>query len=134
MYRNILAALLAGLAGAVAQVFSSVAHAATEVASEPIFTSRSVQPLNMLVMGRDHKLYYEAYNDASDHDGDGLLDIRFKPSITYYGYFSSEFCYNYSNDIFVPVSRTLDPLRRCVDVGGGRLEWELSELYIHFAC
>lgn len=70
-------------------------------------------------MGRDHKLYYEAYNDASDLDGDGFLDIRFKPSITYYGYFSSEFCYNYSNDIFVPVSRTLDPLRRCVDVGGG---------------
>lgn len=120
-YKNILAALLVGLAGAVAQVFSLVAHAATEVASEPIFTSRSVQPLNMLVMGRDHKLYYEAYNDASDLDGDGVLDIRFKPSITYYGYFSSDFCYNYSNNIFVPVSRTLDPLLRCVEAGGG--EW-----------
>ena len=29
----------------------------------------------MLVMGRDHKLFYEAYNDASDLNGDGHLDL-----------------------------------------------------------
>ena len=32
----------------------------------------------MLVVGRDHKLYYEAYNDASDLNGDGKLDVGYK--------------------------------------------------------
>ena len=41
----------------------------------------------MLVAGKDHKLFYEAYNDAGDIDGDGSIDIRFKPTITYYGLF-----------------------------------------------
>ena len=70
----------------------------------PLFVSQSVPPLNMLVMGRDHKLYYEAYNDASDLDGDGVLDVGFKPSITYYGYFSSAACYLYQNGRFEPTA------------------------------
>ena len=41
----------------------------------PLFVSQSMPPLNLLVMGRDHKLYYEAYNDASDLDGDGVIDV-----------------------------------------------------------
>ena len=36
-----------------------------------------VAPLNMLVVGRDHKLFYEAYADHSDLDGDGTLDIGY---------------------------------------------------------
>lgn len=62
----------------------------------PVFLDQSVAPVNMLVVGRDHKLYYEAYNDASDLDGDAKVDVGFKPSITYYGYFDSETCYTYS--------------------------------------
>ncbi len=62
----------------------------------PLFVTESVPPLNMLVMGRDHKLYYEAYNDASDLDGDGVIDVGYKPSIDYYGYFDSNRCYSYS--------------------------------------
>lgn len=84
------------------------AVAATDIANEPLYTSRSVTPLNLLVMGRDHKLYYEAYNDASDLDGDGVIDMRFKPSITYFGYFNSGTCYTYSNNMFVPVSAALN--------------------------
>ena len=42
----------------------------------PLFLNDTVAPLNMLVIGRDHKLYYEAYNDASDLDGDGMLDVE----------------------------------------------------------
>ena len=60
---------------------------------------------NMLVMGKDHKIYYEAYNDASDLDGDGALDIGYKPgSITYYGYFNSNACYEWKsgNNRFEP--------------------------------
>ena len=54
----------------------------------PPFMANNPPPLVMLVMGRDHKLYYEAYNDASDLNGDGVLDTTYKPDqIDYYGYF-----------------------------------------------
>jgi type IV pilus assembly protein PilY1 len=56
----------------------------------PLFVSNVKEPpLILLTMGRDHKLYYEAYNDASDLNDDGNLDIRYDPSIDYYGYFDS---------------------------------------------
>ena len=65
------------------------------ISDVPLFLNEGVAPLNMLVLGRDHKLYYEAYNDASDLDGDGTLDIRYKPAtIDYYGYFDSFKCYD----------------------------------------
>lgn len=106
----------------VSTAFSSMQVSAADIASEPLYTSRTVTPLNMLVMGRDHKLYYEAYNDASDLDGDGVVDIRFKPSITYFGYFGSDVCYDYTNNIFVPMSRTTAANGfRCSVSGGG--EW-----------
>ncbi len=79
----------------------------------PIFLNESVAPLNMLVVGRDHKLYYEAYNDASDLNGDGEIDVGFKPTITYYGYFDSQTCYNYAVDIFTPAGGASPPLNTC---------------------
>ncbi|TBU78780.1 hypothetical protein DNK10_03315 [Pseudomonas daroniae] len=72
------------------------------ISQTPLFVSESVPPLNMLVMGRDHKLYYEAYNDASDLDGDGVIDVGYKPTIDYYGYFDSNRCYTYSSNRFNP--------------------------------
>lgn len=69
-----------------------------EPTQTPLFVSQSVPPLNMLVMGRDHKLYYEAYNDASDLDGDGVIDVGYKPAIDYYGYFDSNRCYSYNTN------------------------------------
>ncbi|MCK7574677.1 MAG: hypothetical protein MZV65_01365 [Chromatiales bacterium] len=58
----------------------------------------------MLTMSRDHKLYYEAYNDYSDLNEDGSLDIGYKPAtIDYYGYFDSYKCYSYSSGEFIPV-------------------------------
>ncbi|AXI84090.1 pilus assembly protein [Xylella taiwanensis] len=76
-----------------------------DIAQAPLFTRNVVPPLNMLVMGRDHKLYYEAYNDASDLDGDGVLDVGYKPDkITYYGYYNSNVCYRATGDMFQPVS------------------------------
>ena len=79
--------------------------------SAPPFIGQSAPPLVMMVMGRDHKLYYEAYNDASDLDGDGQLDVGYKHSIDYYGYFDSYKCYDYTTggtDRFIPVSTTTD--------------------------
>ena len=44
-------------------------HAALNITDAPLFLNPSVAPLNLLVVGRDHKLYYEAYNDAADLNG-----------------------------------------------------------------
>jgi len=77
------------------------------LSDNPLFASQSAPPLTLMTMGRDHKLYYEAYNDASDLNGDGVLDITYKPDIIdYYGYFGSNICYIYSagNNRFEPSS------------------------------
>lgn len=77
------------------------------VSQLPLFTASPVPPLNMLVMGKEHKNYYEAYNDASDLNGDGQLDVGYKPDvIDYFGYFNSRVCYNWSatNNRFEPAA------------------------------
>ncbi|WP_342653714.1 PilC/PilY family type IV pilus protein [Pseudomonas sp. F3-2] len=76
----------------------------------PLFVNNSVPPLNMLVVGRDHKLFFPAYNDASDLDGDGSIDIRYKPdpAFKYLGYFDSGFCYSYGSGYFSASSKTTD--------------------------
>lgn len=80
---------------------------ATSIAQYPLFLTTGVPPIVMLNMGKDHKLYYEAYNDASDLDGDGTTDFKYKPNnIDYFGYFDSFKCYNYSSGMFVPSSTT----------------------------
>ncbi len=76
------------------------------ISNTPLFVTQPASPLTMLVMGKDHKLFYEAYNDASDLNGDGNLDVGYNPSIDYYGYFDSYKCYNYSGGRFVPSSVT----------------------------
>ena len=69
---------IAGVAALVAFSGSSVA-APLALPDLPLFLPESVPPLNLLVIGRDHKLYYEAYNDASDLNDDGVLDVGYKP-------------------------------------------------------
>lgn len=82
----------------------------------PAGATLSATPMTMLVAGKDHKLFYEAYNDASDVDGDGTLDTRFKPDITYYGLFDSTYCYTYSttNNRYEPAA-VADAQGRCLD-------------------
>ncbi len=78
---------------------ASISQAAVQISQVPLFLSQSAPPLNMLVMSRDHTLYYEAYNDASDLDGDGVVDVGYKPdSIDYYGNFNSKVCYEYTGN------------------------------------
>ena len=62
----------------------------------PPFLTKARPPLVMLTMARDHRLYYEAYNDASDIDGDGKIDIHYKENIDYYGYFDCYKLYEYN--------------------------------------
>ncbi|MGC4011813.1 MAG: hypothetical protein QM805_24175 [Pseudomonas sp.] len=87
MLRATLFLLLSCLAGAQAWGAS--------LAQTPLFVSNIAPPMNMLVVGRDQKLYFPAYNDASDIDGDGQLDTYYKPAIDYTGYFDSYKCYLY---------------------------------------
>jgi type IV pilus assembly protein PilY1 len=93
---------------AVFQAGSSV-YVGQAAGDEQIY-SASVPPMVLLTMGRDHKLYYEAYNDSSDLNGDGTLDVGYKPSIDYYGYFDSYKVYKYdgTNKRFYPVRATSD--------------------------
>lgn len=90
------------------------------ISNAPLFLNGSVPPLNMIVMGRDHKLYYEAYNDASDLNDDGVLDTKYKGfelkvpaptepgvsiyKIDYFGYFDSYKCYTFNGSFFDPVA------------------------------
>ena len=77
------------------------------LADAPLFVAQSAPPLVMLTMSRDHKLYYEAYNDASDLNDDGQVDTRYKPDeIDYFGYFNRYACYDYDSGLkrFVPKS------------------------------
>lgn len=90
-----------------------VGLAALPIPDTPLIATQVAKPMTMLVASKDHKLFYEAYNDASDVDGDGTLDFRFKPSITYYGLFDSSLCYTHNNasnntGLFTPADTTAD--------------------------
>ncbi len=92
----------------------------------PPFVSQSVPPLVMFEVGREHKLYYEAYNDASDFDEDGRLDVDYKHSIDYYGYFDPYKCYTYNSSgtgEFNPVSTTSTKFCSAGQWSGNVLNW-----------
>lgn len=79
---------------------------ASELAQAP-FSLPNKPVMTMLVMSKDHRLYYEAYNDVSDINGDGIIDTRFDPEINYAGYFSYNFCYQYDSraEMFRPQNK-----------------------------
>ena len=88
--------------------------------SVPPFISANAPPIVMLDMEKDHKLYYEAYNDASDLDKDGKLDVGYKHSIDYWGYFDPYKCYTYDGGsrTFLPFSVTSD--KYCTGSASGK--------------
>jgi len=88
-------------------VANSATSSAGSIAQSPLFLGVNAPPLVLITMGRDHKLYYEAYNDASDLNGDGVLDVGYNPAIDYFGYFDSYKCYSYGSGIFSPTARTM---------------------------
>lgn len=65
----------------------------------PPASQANVKPQSMIVMSNDHQLFYKAYTDFSDLDGDGDIDSTYKDSIEYYGYFDSEGCYEYESSL-----------------------------------
>ena len=79
-----------------------------DLARVPLYVGANVQPLVMLVLSKDQQLYKKAYNDYSDLDNDGALEITYKHAISYYGYFDPFKCYAYvaGNKRFEPVYDT----------------------------
>ncbi|HYW55702.1 MAG TPA: PilC/PilY family type IV pilus protein [Polaromonas sp.] len=78
------------------------AQTTVNIADIPLLALKAAPGLVMLTMSKDHRLFYAAYNDASDLNADGIPDIGFKPTITYYGNFASDRCYLYDNGRFSP--------------------------------
>ncbi len=110
-WRHALAAAMAclGVASALADI---------SIPSVPLAVRQTAKPMVMLAASKEHRLFYEAYNDASDIDGDGTLDIRFKPAITYLGLFNPDLCYAHNGlsdtqGLFTPQASAAAPGRTC---------------------
>ena len=88
----------------------ATAAALNDYCNIPPFVAQSVPPLVMLETDKSHKLYYQAYNDAADLNGDGRIDNHYSHNIDYYGYFDSYKCYTYDsgNGLFTPAATTAD--------------------------
>ena len=65
------------LLGPMAAASSPGALGANPQTAAPLAVAQGAPPLVMLTMACDHTLFYEAYNDASDVNGDGRLDDNF---------------------------------------------------------
>lgn len=132
MNRSLQAVAISAIAASTATV------SALDWPTKPLSATVSAKPLTMLIAGRDHKFFYEAYNDASDIGGgingepDGILDTHFKPGISYYGLYDSTLCYGYSGTgntgLFAPLG-TADNLGRCT---GGSTSGEWSGNWLNY--
>ena len=79
--------------------FTSTSMAATIEETEqlpPGLLQNNAPPVVMLTMPRDHQLFFKAYSDYEDIDGDGIIETGFDPRVTYLGYFNSKKCYEYN--------------------------------------
>ena len=71
----------------------------------PVLVSTET-PLIMFGLSVDHQLFYKAYSDYADITGDGNLNTDYNDNFDYFGYFDSDWCYEYaaSSDVFEPSS------------------------------
>jgi len=88
----------------------------------PYLTEIKGAPMVMLNLSRDHQLSYKAYNEFSDLDGDGVIEVQYSHSYNYYGYFDNQRCYTYVGDVFVPGNK-VDATTRYCNVGSTTNQW-----------
>lgn len=86
------------------------APSVTDYDAVPPLLAESAKPMVMLAVSKDHQLFYKAFTDFDDLDADGVVDITYKNSFEYAGYFDSFKCYQYDSTLnyFKPVSITAD--------------------------
>ena len=68
----------------------------------PPFINKAVPPAVMLMMTKDHRLFFKGYNDIVDLDngmpgGNAAVDTTYKDNIDYIGYFDPKKCYDYAS-------------------------------------
>ena len=68
----------------------------------PNISTSGSKPMLMLTASKDHTLFGPMFNDFEDLDGDGTIDVTFKPDFKYYGYFDATKCYTYASSVFSP--------------------------------
>lgn len=103
---------------------SAITGVAATYANSPPLGIAGAAPLVMLNLSRDHQLFYKAYNDFSDLDGDGVLDTTYRNSLVYAGYFDSAKCYDYSSSGYFTPKGALDSTGYCSSSWSGNfLNW-----------
>ncbi len=120
--------LLAVLYCLLSQSYTVQSASMNDYCIRPPFVAQAVPPLVMFDVSRDHKLYYVAYNDGVDLNGDGRIDNTYDHSIEYYGYFNPYKCYTHtggssSNDYFTPATTTTDRFCASGQWSGNILNW-----------
>ena len=70
----------------------------------PIVVTDGGAPLVMLALSNDHQLFYKAFTDWDNLDGDaeGVIETTYAHEFDYEGYFDSYKCYSYNNNLFSP--------------------------------
>jgi len=94
-------ALLVAIAGALGH-YQAMAQTMNSYTAYPPFINKAVPPAVMLMMTKDHRLFFKGYNDIVDLDngkpgGDAAVDTTYKDNIDYIGYFDSKKCYDFGN-------------------------------------
>ncbi len=94
--------LVSATLGAMLILSNQALAASLPMETIPLYTAPTADPLLMLIVGKDHTLFSEAYNDTVDLDKDNnnTIDNRYTPTYAYGGYFGSELCYQYSSEVF----------------------------------
>lgn len=100
-------------------------NARAEVSQTPLPVSQAVEPMVMFAMSNDHQLFFKAYTDWSDLDGDGAVETTYKHAFAYYGYFDPYKCYAYNADAgyFEPTLITTSKYCSGSDWSGNFLNW-----------
>ena len=124
---NLLLALLASASSA----FTAVLWAQTsgDFSAAPPLLQNSAPARVMLLLSNDQQLYYKAYTDYTDLDGDGELDTTYNDAFDYYGYFHSGLCYDYSNSRFEPAGAVSGGHQCARKWSGNFLNWASYEPY-----
>lgn len=89
---------------------ASASPSVTDYDAVPPLLAESATPMVMLAMSNDHQLFYKAYTDFDDLDGNGFADMTYNHRIEYVGYFDSYKCYSYdtAQKMFIPSAVTAD--------------------------
>jgi type IV pilus assembly protein PilY1 len=99
---------------------ATAAVSVADFAAGPPTQGENASPMVMLVMSRDEQLFKKAYNDYTALDVNPGIDYTYTNSFDYYGYFASNYCYDYDSSagMFKPLNQTTN--HDCSGFSGSR--------------